>query len=329
MAVTDFQADRQIAVLVDVENVGLDSIQWLFDQLADVGRIIVKRAYGDWSTTNSKRDQVLELGIEAIQVFHATPSGKNTSDIRLGIDAVDLLYQSTVDTFVIVSADSDFVPLVSRLRAAGKMVIGAGGESTAPHSLVISCDRYFYLEKKGKQQSRPRRGKKHSAEALLTRAIEATVDEQGKVLGSKLHQALQRLDPSFNFRTLGYSTFTRYLEASPGVKVNRSGKEGDMTVELVDSNAVPAPAVPDVPAVPDAPDAPDVTWDARIDVAWLKRAAMSGDSIPGPNAASDVAKLLGVSRLSTSKYKTLQGLLDASELLREKWQRDRNSIIRR
>ena len=84
-------ADRQIAVLVDVENVGLDSIQWLFDQLSDVGRIIVKRAYGDWSAGSGKRDQVLELGIEPIQVFHATPSGKNTSDIRLAVDAVDLL----------------------------------------------------------------------------------------------------------------------------------------------------------------------------------------------------------------------------------------------
>jgi len=317
MTATDSSADRQIAVLVDVENVGLDSIQWLFDQLADVGRIIVKRAYGDWSGASNKRDQLLELGIEPIQVFHATPSGKNTSDIRLGIDAVDLLYQSTVDTFVIVSADSDFVPLVSRLRAAGKMVIGAGGESTAPHSLVISCDRYFYFEKKRKHRAQPRRGKKHSAEELLTRAIEATVDEQGKVLGSKLHQALQRLDPSFSFRALGYSTFTKYLEASPGVKVNRSGKEGDMTVELGDQNAV------------SAPDTPDIKWDTQIDTAWSKRAAVSGDSMPGPIAASDAAKFLGVSKLSSSRYKTLQVLLDASELLRSKWRRDGNSIIRR
>ena len=134
MVATDSQVDRQIAVLIDVENVGLDSIQWLFDQLADIGRIIVKKAYGDWSVTGSKRDKVLELGIEAIQVYHATPSGKNTSDIRLGIDAVDLLYQSPVDTFVIVSADSDFVPLVSRLRAAGKMVLLVEGDDDVVES---------------------------------------------------------------------------------------------------------------------------------------------------------------------------------------------------
>ena len=318
-------ADRQIAVLVDVENVGLDAIQWLFDQLSDVGRIIVKRAYGDWSAAGSKRDQLLELGIEAIQVFHATPSGKNTSDIRLAVDAVDLLYQSSVDTFVIVSSDSDFVPLVGRLRAAGKMVIGAGGEKTAPHSLVISCDRYYYLEKKGKRRTRVRRGKGQRAASLLIRAVEATVDEQGKVVGSKLHQALQRLDPSFNFRTLGYSTFTRYLEASPEVKVTRPGREGDMTVELADPGAPPAAEQ----GAPPAAEPGGTPWDARIDAAWSKRVTTPGGSIPGPNAAGDAAKFLGVAKLSASRYRTLQALLDASDALRSKWRRDGNAIVRR
>ncbi len=309
--------ERQIAVLVDVENVGLSSMQWLFDQLADIGRIIVKRAYGDWSGAGNKRDQLLELGIEPIQVFHATPSGKNTSDIRLGIDAVDLLYQSTVDTFVIVSADSDFVPLVSRLRAAGKMVIGAGDKKNAPHSLVISCDRYYYLEKQAKPRTRVRKGKGHSPDALLIRAVEATMDEQGRVVGSKLHQALQRLDPSFSFRVLGHSTFTKYLEASPGVKVTRPGGAGDVTVELAETGTVPVPEVT------------DAGWDVRIDAAWSKRAAASGDRIPGPNAAGDAAKFLGVSKLSASRYRTLQALLDASELLSGKWRRDGNTVIRR
>ena len=308
-------ADRQIAVLVDVENVGLDSTQWLFDQLSDVGRVIVKRAYGDWSAASGKRDQLLELGIEPIQVFHATPSGKNTSDIRLAVDAVDLLYQSPVDTFVIVSSDSDFVPLVGRLRAAGKMVIGAGGEKTAPHSLVIACDRYYYLEKTAKQRTRARRGKGQRAETLLTRAIEATVDEQGKVVGSKLHQALQRLDPSFSFRALGYSTFTKYLEASPGVKVTRPGREGDMTVELADTGAPPAAES----GAPPAAEPDDTPWDARIDAAWSGRAAAPGTRIPGPNAAADAAQFLGVAKLSASRYRTLQALLEASELLRGKW----------
>src|SRR3990172_7299499 len=100
-------ADQQIAVLIDYENVGLGSIRWLFDQISDIGRIVVKRAYADRSAENTRRDrgQVLELGIEPVILFHSAASGKNSSDIRLAIDAVDLLHGSSfIDTFVIVSA---------------------------------------------------------------------------------------------------------------------------------------------------------------------------------------------------------------------------------
>ena len=128
---TEKTRDRQVAVLIDFENVGLDSVRWLFDQVSDIGRIIIRRAYADWSAAAGKRDhrqqrdQLLELGIEPIHLFHSV-SGKNSSDIRLAIDAIELMYLSPVDTFVIVSSDTDFVPLVSKLRAAGKTVIGAG-----------------------------------------------------------------------------------------------------------------------------------------------------------------------------------------------------------
>ncbi|UCB42149.1 MAG: NYN domain-containing protein [Dehalococcoidales bacterium] len=310
-------ADRQLAVLIDFENVGLGSIQWLFDQLSHVGRIIVKRAYGDWSTAGSRRDQLLQLGIEPIQLFHAALS-KNSSDIRLAIDAVELLYQSPVDTFVIVSSDSDFVSLVNRLRAAGKAVIGAGREETAPHSLVISCDRYYYLEKTGRQRTKIRSGIRKKRDTLLTRAVEASIDEEGRVVGSKLHQTIQRLDPSFDFRALGYATFAKYLEASPGVKVIRPRGVGDVTVELTEQGLTVATEPQDLAG-----------WDTRVDAAWSKRAGISGQSIPGPNAAADAAKFLGVRKLSASRYRTLQTLLDASELLSGRWKRDGNAVIRR
>ncbi len=310
-------ADAQLAVLIDFENVGLNSIQWLFDQLSHVGRVIVKRAYGDWSAAGSKRDQLLELGIEPIQLFHAAKS-KNSSDIRLAIDAVDLLYQSPVDTFVIVSSDSDFVSLVNRLRAAGKSVIGAGREETAPHSLVISCDRYYYLEKTGSKPKGTRAGRRKKRDNLLLRAIEASIDEDGRVLGSKLHQAILRIDPGFDFRALGYPTFVKYLEASPGIKIIRPRGAGDVTVALTEQ----------VPSV--NTESLDMEhWDTKVDAAWSKRVTASGESIPGPNAAADAAKFLGVHKLSASRYRTLQMLLDASELLRTKWLRDGNSIIRR
>ena len=95
--------EPNVAILIDYENVGLDSIQYLLDQISDVGRITIKRAYADWSTQRNRRDQLLELGIEAIHHFRSTKSGKNSSDIRLVIDAIDLRHTSDVDTFVIAS----------------------------------------------------------------------------------------------------------------------------------------------------------------------------------------------------------------------------------
>ncbi len=330
--------DRQIAVLVDVENVGLGSIPALFEQLADVGRITVKKAYADWSSAGNRRDQLLELGIEPIQVFHAPPSGKNSSDIKLAMDAVDLLYTSPVDTFVVVSSDSDFMTLVSRLRAAGKTVIGAGPEETAPRALVNSCDRYIYLRDPSSPKRRRRPSPKRSGDvdALVARAIVASFDDQGRVFGSKLRQTLQRLDPSFDFRALGFPTFTRFLEASRGVKVTRSRDANDVTVELVEAKAglaapvTPAPTVETVAPAAGVADGGEVDgWDVQIDAAWAQRAEHPEDAIPGPNAAADAAKHLNVSRLSASRYPTLQALLDGSEALRARWRRDGNRIIRR
>ncbi len=168
------------------------------------------------------------------------------------------------------------------------------------------------------------------------------MDELGHVIGSKLHQTIQRLDPSFDFRSLGFSTFTKYLEASPEVKAQRPAGAGDVVVELADG-ATPAPAATRVATAMPAPAATRVAsatpaaaepmdpndWQQKVDSAWSNRVSRSGRPIPGPNAASDAARFLGVAKLSASPYKTLQGLLDASELLRSRWQRDGNSVLRR
>ena len=320
MATAEPTADQQVAVLIDFENVGLGAIQWLFDQISDVGRIIVKRAYADWSVASNRRDQLLELGIEPIHLFHSAGSGKNSSDIRLAIDAVDLLYQSPVDTFVIASSDTDFVPLVSKLRAAGKTVIGAGRQAAASSTLVKSCDRYLYLDQSDRSSVATHSSQGQQTDDLLVRAVRAAMDEQGRVIGSKLRQTVQRLDPSFDFRTLGHSTFTKYLEASPEVKVirPRGRGQGDVMVELADPNV----------ALVGEPSDPEV-WEPSVDAAWSKRAASPGQSIPGSSAAADVAEVLGVTKLSASRYKTLQRLLEASDQLGVKWSRVGNMIIRR
>jgi uncharacterized protein (TIGR00288 family) len=301
--------DRQVAVLIDFENVGLGTIQWLFDQVSDVGRIIVKRAYADWSDARNKRDQLLELGIEPIHLF-LSGSGKNSSDIRLAIDAVELLYQSPVDTFVVVSSDSDFVPLVSKLRSAGKVVFGAGRKAAASRTLVRSCDRYFYLDQPESPAAARRPSVADDGESLLVRAAKTAMDEQGRMLGSKLYQTLQRLEPSFDFRALGHSTFTRYLEASPEVRVVPSRGQGDMSVELAESSD---------------PEG----WEPKIDAAWSRRAGQSGQSISGSVAASDAANVLGVEKLSVSTYRTLQKLIDAGDMLSQSWSAAQNRVVRR
>ena len=221
-------SESQIAVLIDYENVGLGSIQGLFDQLSDLGRIIVKRAYADWSSGARQRDQLLELGIEAVHHFHAAKVAKNSSDISLAIDAVDLLYRSPVDTSVIVSADSDFVTLVSKLRSAGKTVIGAGRRDVVSQTLVRACDRYIYLG--GEPRIAPADAR--TLDALLQRAIDASADDEGKVAGSRLHQTIMRIDPSFDFRSMGYRTFTQFLEGSSVVKVTRARGSDDISVSL-------------------------------------------------------------------------------------------------
>lgn len=221
-----------VAALIDFENVGLESIQWLFDQISDLGRIIVKRAYADWSDVGNKRDRLLELGIEPIHQFHGGPVGKNSSDIRLAIDAIDLLHGSPVGAFVIVSSDSDFIPLANKLRSAGKHVIGAGYKIKAPRTLVLSCDKFYYLDQE-KSKPVPNEEAGRADDDLLTRAVEATMDDDGKAIGSRLHNTMQRLDPSFDFRTRGFSTFTKFLKASSMVKVTRPKGPGDVTVELV------------------------------------------------------------------------------------------------
>ena len=128
-----------VAVLLDYENVGgKDAIRLLLDLISGIGSIIEKRAYGDWSVQQrGEQDQLLQLGFSLIHQRHAT-SGKNSSDIKLSIDAMDLLHQSpaVIDAFVIVSSDSDFFPLVNRLRSSGKMVIVSGMKANTSDVLI-------------------------------------------------------------------------------------------------------------------------------------------------------------------------------------------------
>ncbi len=314
-------AEPTVAVLIDYENVGLDTMQYLLDQLSDVGRVIVKRAYADWSVHRSRRDQLLEFGIEAEHYFHNTKSGKNSSDICLVIDAVDLLHNASIDTFVIVSADSDFVPLVNKLRGAGKVVVGAGRRDAASSTLVRSCDRYINLDDatdgSPPQSGRPAAPQRQSG-ALVVRALEASQDGQGQVQGSRLHQAMLRIDPGFNFKGLGFSTFSRYLESRSEVSVTRRRDADDIIVQLDGAR----------PSAPSAAQNGDRTadWDRDVDDAWRSR---QRNSISGQAAATDVARVVGAPNLKTAGFSTLDKVLAASDHLRSRWRREGNTVVRR
>ena len=304
--------DSQIGVLIDFENVGSANLHNLFDQLSDVGRIIVKRAYADWTKQPRKGEQMLELGIEAKHYFRATGSGKNASDICLAIDAIDLLYRTPLDTFVIVSSDTDFVPLVSTLRAAGKTVIGVGHRGVVSRALVQSCDRYMYLDD-GKPTAQDTSDLSQQADDLMRRAMVTSIDEQGHVVAAKLHNTMLRIDPSFDYRSLGHRSFTQLLASSKVVLVRRVGSRGDVLVELA-AHSQPR----------EKPNELAPAWDSEIDIAW---ANIPGSSIAGSKAAAEAAKVLSVGKLSSSRYKNLQGLLDSSEMLRTRWSREGNSIV--
>jgi uncharacterized protein (TIGR00288 family) len=333
-----------VAVLIDYENVGLDSIQYLLDQISDVGRITIKRAYADWSTQRNKRDQLLEFGIEAIHHFRSTKSGKNSSDIRLVIDAIDLRHTSDVDTFVVVSSDSDFVPLVMYLRAAGKSVMAAGRRDTTAPTLVKSVDRYIYLDDaKPAQPVTARRSPRskpadppspiaRAAEAsVVSRAVEASVDESGQVVGSKLYQTILRIDPSFSFKALGFRTFRQFLQDSNEVRVTQPPDASDVVVQL-EHGQTPSPNAP-APAPRRRAPARSVRAPAAVEQVPATSDNGTTTSDNGPTAsqaaAADTVKVFGVSSLKETGFATLEKLLQASRLLQARWRRDGNAVHRR
>ena len=317
MVMSQSSGDRQVAVLIDDENVGLGSVEWLFDQVSNLGRILIRRAYSDWSKGGKQRDQLLEFGIEPVHVFQASSSGKNASDIRMAIDATDLLYSSPVDTFVIVSGDADFLPLVNKLRSSGKMVVGAGLEKSTSSTLVKACDRYFYLDQQEKKDAVTEpQSKKRSKSSLIVRAVQASMDNEGKVTGARLHSTMQRLDPGFDFRDRGFNSFTAFLEDSSEVKVTRPTGPGDVVIELRRGGQ-------------DGGGGKKTLVELRINAEWSKRAVKRGDSMPGAVAAGDAAKILGAAKLSESEHKNLQGLLDAMPGLAKNWRREGNVISRK
>jgi uncharacterized protein (TIGR00288 family) len=239
-----------MALFCDFENIALGvrdanyakfDIDRVLERLLLKGSIVVKKAYCDWDRYKEFKGPMHEASFELIEIPHVRMSGKNSADIRLVVDALDLCYtKSHVDTFVIISGDSDFSPLVSKLRENNKTVIGVGVKSSTSDLLIANCDEFIYYddlvrqEEKKRQRAR-RKPAKQAADApreqpkadsqdedrkqqafdLVVDTVDALAgerDQDEKIWGSMVKQALKRRNPGFNETYYGFRTFSDLLE---------------------------------------------------------------------------------------------------------------------
>ena len=243
---------RNMAVFCDFENVALGvqdakyaafNIQMVLERLLLKGNIVVKKAYCDWGRYREFKASMHEATFEMIEIPHVRQSGKNSADIRMVVDALDLCYtKAHVDTFVIISGDSDFSALVSKLRENNKVVIGVGVKKSTSDLLISNCDEFIYyddLVREPTQQRKVKRktalekatrkpvsktedDKKQEALDLVLETVEDLFEERGeeeKVWGSMIKQALKRRKPGFNESYHGFRTFGRLLEEAQARKL--------------------------------------------------------------------------------------------------------------
>jgi uncharacterized protein (TIGR00288 family) len=220
--------ERKIALFCDLENIALgvrDSdikkfdINLVLERLLEKGKVIVKRAYCDWERYSEYKRAFHEAAIEMLDIPQKYYSGKNSADIKMVVDAMDLCYANEhLDTFVLLSGDSDFSPLVSKLREADKYVIGMGVKNSSSALLVDNCDEFIYYEDLWRDRQHTPEvtgGNKKTSEAfrLMIDAIQALLRENKDVLwGSMVKQTMQRKKPSFNEGYYGYGSFSELLE---------------------------------------------------------------------------------------------------------------------
>ncbi|MDB5908401.1 MAG: hypothetical protein JWP34_2515 [Massilia sp.] len=278
-----------MAVFCDFENVALGvrdanyekfDIKPVLERLLLKGSIVVKKAYCDWDRYKGFKATMHEANFELIEIPHVRQSGKNSADIRLVVDALDLCYtKSHVNTFVIISGDSDFSPLVSKLRENDKQVIGVGVKQSTSDLLVANCDEFIFYddlarevkraaakrdERKSQPSAQPKRvadesnRRKEELEARKAQAIEMVVEmfdalvsergDSGKIWASLLKDTLKRRRPDFNETYFGFRTFGNLLEEAQARGLLEFGRDEKSGAYVYRSNAAatarPVPAEP-------------------------------------------------------------------------------------
>jgi len=244
--------EPKLALFIDLENIALGvrdaklkgkgfEISRVLERLVEKGKIIVKKAYADWGSYRDFKRPFHEAGIELIDIPQRRYSGKNSADIKMVVDAIDLSYSKEhVNYFVIASGDSDFVPLVSKLKENDKTVIGVGVKNSTSDLLASNCDEFIYYDDLVRQTPRtlPRMAKlpkkKQECFELILDAIEALERENKEVIwGSMIKQTIKRKHPSFSESYYGYSRFNNLLEDAARldlIKISKDKKSGTYIV---------------------------------------------------------------------------------------------------
>ncbi len=224
-------AELLIAVFVDFENVAIGvrdmksgdfKMRLVLKRLLEKGRIVFKRAYCDWRNYPDAVREFHAQGIELIDIPQSKMSGKNSADIRMVVDALDLCYSKQhIDAFALISGDSDFSPLVSKLKENNKRVIGCGVKSSTSDLLIANCDEFVYYDDLVRAATRnrpkPKKGKakddkKQEAADQLLEVLQSMEQDYDPVWGSALKQAVRRVYPGFNEAYYGYTSFSQLLQ---------------------------------------------------------------------------------------------------------------------
>jgi uncharacterized LabA/DUF88 family protein len=267
--------DTTMAVFLDLENIALGArdanypsfdIQKVLERLLLKGHIVVKKAYCDFERYKEFKRGLHEAAFELIEIPHVRQSGKNSADIRMVVDALDLCYiKGHVDSFVIISGDSDFSPLVSKLRENDKIVIGVGVRNSTSDLFINNCDEFIYYDDLVRRE--PARSRRRSATTaaagtaatngngeakatdigealdLVMETLEAIAEERGgdAIWGSMIKQAIKRRHPGFNERASGFKSFNDLLQEARKrgfIELQPDERSGGYTITLADRGAV-------------------------------------------------------------------------------------------
>jgi uncharacterized LabA/DUF88 family protein len=247
---TRVSVDQRLAMFIDFENIALGArdaqykkfdIQLVLQRLIEKGRIVFKKAYADWTRYSEYKREFHEAGIELIDIPQRNYAAKNSADIRMVVDAMDLVAsKGHITTFVVCSGDSDFSPLVSKLKENDKSVIGVGVKNSTSNLLITNCDEFIFYEDLVREthalpsiENLPK--KKQEVFRLVLDSLQALRRENYDVIwGSMVKQTMQRKQPYFNESYHGYKSFSELLEDAERhglLSMKKDAKSGGYVVE--------------------------------------------------------------------------------------------------